>query len=276
MLSSLNIETTQTGSNAATGFIDPLMERQAGSDGGTNSFRAKARRLINMLLLVIAGGLRGATLRMGDKHAFGTLVWSGASGTVGGIVNGVTLTAAHGASDTADATTFVAALNASTNALVQHLLKASNTLMTFTISTGVSGVTIVLGGVTLRGVPGTVIPAGTRDCFVIGDTDTNDAVSLVTVINNHPLLRDRYYATSSAGVVTVFALYGSVADAYTEVSAAGGITRSGNFAVAATALIWSIVKGTAGNTQTLAASGTGVTASGARLTGGTLHTVITL
>lgn len=271
MLSGFNVEVLP-----GQALTDPLIERQAGTDGGTSSFRQKIRRLVNtQLALIGGGGVRQATIRMPDKGAWGTVTFSGASGTVGAVINGVTLTFAHGASDQADSNTLVTNINASSNALVQNLVKASNHAMTFTLATATVGSTITVGGVVMTAVPGTAAPASTRDQFSVGDTDTNDAVVLVDRINSHPQLRDRFVASSSAGVVTVRSLYGASDDVYTAVTGSG-ITRSGNFAATTTTLVFSLIKGTAGNCQTLAASGTGVTASAARLTLGTLHTVISL
>lgn len=270
MLSGLNVEVSP-GSGAP---IDPNIEESA-SDGGKASFRAKLRRNVNFVVGLITGGARNATIRIPDKHAWGTVLFSGASGTVGAVVNGVTLTFAHGASDQVDSNTMVSTINASGNALVSNLVKASNHAMTFTLSTATVGSTILLGGVVLTGVPGTAIPTGDYNVFPVGDTDTNDATNLVTVISNHRSLRDRFVASSSSGVVTVRSLYGASDDVYTAVTGSG-ITRSGNFAATTTTLIWSVIKGTVGNCQTLAASGTGVTASAARLANGTLQTVISL
>jgi phage tail sheath gpL-like len=137
----------------------------------TGAPKVNLRTLLNFLTAIVAGIKQAKSV---DIHpnasadpvaASGTLTISSGSGTVGGSINGVSITVTWGTSDTATATALAAAINASTNALVQNLVTAS----------------------------------------------------------------------AAAGVVTITA----------------------------------VQKGKQGNTMTLAASGTGVTASGARLTGGT-------
>lgn len=109
--------------------------------------------------------------------------------------------------------------------------KASGTL---TLVSAQAGDTVLLNGQTLTAVTGTP----TANQFKVGVSDTADAASLANAIastNNLSLVSGLLTATSALGVVTVSAL------------------RDGKL----------------GNAVTMSATGGNITASGARLTGGT-------
>ncbi len=93
----------------------------------------EAGRLTNAVATALegfAGGTksRTATVQVGQggARASGTLTFSSASGTVGGNINGVAITVTAAGGDTNTAALWVAAVQASTNPLVQGMVTASN------------------------------------------------------------------------------------------------------------------------------------------------------
>ena len=106
--------------------------------------------LENLLAGVAAGAKSGSSLQVLSSavKASGTVTFSGASGTVGSVINGVTITAAHGASDAADAIAHAAAINASADALISGVVTAAVTasgVVTITaVNAGVTGNTITI------------------------------------------------------------------------------------------------------------------------------------
>jgi phage tail sheath gpL-like len=103
-------------------------------------------------LEALAAGQNRGTLTMtrdnGDAvAASGAVTLSGASGTVGATINGVSITVAYATSDTVTAAALAAAINASVNALVQPFVTAiaAAGVVTVTAKTpGVAGNTITL------------------------------------------------------------------------------------------------------------------------------------
>jgi len=176
-------------------------------------------------------------------------------------VNGVPFTALNGTAtvannefdmagtDTVDATALAAAINNSTSAAIANVVTASSAAAVVTVSADQKG---ALGnGVTLKSLgvvaTGTVTyssSSGAQTCTIngvavtapTGATDALMATSLASSINgaSNALHTGHVRALARAGVCHVFAKYG----------------------------------GPAGNAITLAVTGTGATASGARLTGG--------
>jgi phage tail sheath gpL-like len=115
--------------------------------GGTispgTSKRHTIKALQNLIKGIAAGTRLGSAtidLRASLTAASGTLTASSASGTVGGVINGVTITVTAAGGDTNTAALIAAAINASTNALVQNVVTASS-------NGAVVTVTSVLGGV---------------------------------------------------------------------------------------------------------------------------------
>jgi phage tail sheath gpL-like len=90
----------------------------------------KAMSLLSGALDAISGGELPAsvTVQVGGTaaaQASGTLTLSSASGAVGGVINGVTITATAAGGDTATAALIAAAINASANALVAGIVTAT-------------------------------------------------------------------------------------------------------------------------------------------------------
>lgn len=240
--------------------------------------RRAVRKYIKRLLSLQTGRDRAATLRYGTLAAVQTLALSSGSGAVGGTINGVTVTDTWATSDTISAGLIAAAINASTDALVQYHVQASNLAATITLATCLAQGFIEICGYRLRPVgkvgaaPNTLAP-GTFD---VTGSDTADAQALVAAIKAMPGLQDLVWAANSSGVVTVSARGPAATLPVNQLLKSGtsGVTVSGG-ALAATAnvVVSALVKGLPGNTITLAASGTGVTAGGARLAGGTSSSV---
>lgn len=94
-------------------------------------------------------------------------------------------------------------------------------------------------------------------------TDTNDGLSLANCINNHPKLRDRFFAVNATGVVSIYERFpeATVAPAIASNNATRlAITGSATaFADSPAVLVQSLQPGLAGNAKTL------VTSNGTRL-----------
>lgn len=257
---------------------DPMGERTLVASGSRIPMRRKLLNLATLLLGIVAAiTRRPVTVRYGETPAFGTVTFSGASGTVGCTLNGVALTFAHGASDQADSNTMVTTINASANALVVDLVKASNYAGTLTLVSCAAGTKLLIAGVVMTAMQSTSSPPPSGE-FSIAGNDNADATALAAAINAHSLLREKVVATAATNVVTVRALDAAPTDLSLQVLSGSGATASSGSVLApvTTVCISSLWKGTVGNCLTLAASGTGVTASGARLTGGTLGNVVTI
>lgn len=237
----------------------------------TGTSRQKLRKLITALKAILVGGL---LLRASSRpkifaakaHASGTVAYSSASGAQTVVINGVTVASfSHGASDAADATTAAASITSSTNALIQYLVEACNLAATFTLSGVAVGQFVQIGDFKFTAV-NTSTPGA--DEFYVGGTDTQDAASLVTQILARLGLNENVFASSSSGVVTVRQRRGTTSS-YPLVKSGAGITLSGQLAATATVLVSSQRPGPIGNLATLSVTGTGASASAARLTGGT-------
>lgn len=116
----------------------------------TASKKGRIQKFIK-LLNSTSSGLRRGTVRYGTAPATGTLTLSTASGTVGGIINGVTVTVAYATSDTVTAAAIATAINASANALVNEHVSATSAAGVVTLTSKRSGsggnaVTLVASG----------------------------------------------------------------------------------------------------------------------------------
>jgi hypothetical protein len=197
-------------------------------------------------------------------------------------VNGVPFSAVAGAatagnnefdqsgSDTADMTAFIAAVVASTTAGVAGDVTGCNLVGTATLANVTAGQKLVLDGQPLKA---TSYATGRQAEFDISGNDTADATALVNCINNHNVLRHKFFAESAAGVVTIRQKTGTVGATLTTEAATitlGGLS-SGKLAASSTGLLVARGRGTLGNgvrvvTKGLVASDTitYVTPSGAQ------------
>lgn len=220
----------------------------------------------------IHGNFNQATV--GSK-AGATLIVSGGTGTIGGIINGVTVTGSGAGTDTQDAAVIAAAINASSNALVQGFVRAASSYATLTLSTMTAGslVRIRLGSGAVASeytFTATAAATGKLGEFSIGGTDTADALALCTAINEFPVLNQTVRAESVAGVAYVYAMDDVTTNK--EVSVQGsGITRTAGFAAGTRVHIECPIPGAIGNAISIALSGTGITVANTntRFVGGT-------
>jgi hypothetical protein len=240
---------------------------------GTRKNSALLRQYANWLVSALAGtakvqGFEAMQNTAAAKRAAALLVYSGASGTVGITINGVNVTVATGASDTATMTSTVAAVNASSNALVQYLVEASNTRGTVALASVVAGTKLQLGQYEFVAVSGTPTNYGQFD---ISGSNAADAASLVSAINQHPAAGRYYHAFAASGSATVQVFRFATPPNGTRFSATATTMTIVQSVAAATGCVRSINRNTYGNCITVAASGTGasITDSQARLIGGT-------
>lgn len=256
-----------------------VIPNKAPSEAGGEAL-AEVARFFEALAVGMAPGSQGESeveIHRGSTdaapaRATATLVFSGASGTVGGSYNGVAITAAHGASDIADATAHAAAVNASSNALVQNFIRASNLFGSIQLGSTAAGEWVTIDGVrfTARVNPNSANASNGMTEFNQLVTGNTNAESLTARINGHPYLRDKVLAVQSTDTVLLYQLEGITGLHVFKEGAnitLNGLS-AGLLAAVATVLISSTHKSKLANAITIAASGTGVTASGARLTGG--------
>jgi len=186
--------------------VDPLLDRTSGSTDTKISLRRRIKDLSKRLNTVNNGTHPSlTTFRYGERPAFGTLVVSAASGTIGAVINGVTVTVTHAISDLNDAALIAAAINTSADALVANLVQASNYSATITLASARAGTVIDVAGVRFLAVA-SVPSAPVFGEFTIVGNDTADATALAAAINLHPLLRDRVRAIGAAAVVTLLSI----------------------------------------------------------------------
>lgn len=184
------------------------------------------------------------------------------TGTVGATINGVGVTVTWATSDANSSTLFAAAVNASTNALVQYLVQACN------ISGSIALASVAAGDFVEFNAPGvgtfrfTAKSGGVLDAgeFDMSGLDTADATSLATQINNRAGLNRLIIADPSSGTVTIRQVAGTSASVTMSKSAATFTLTA--LAAGASTLVSSLVPGRIGNCQTIAASGTNVSING--------------
>lgn len=264
---------------------------------GSTTITRRGSALLRRFANVLAGSLNGAnadseyTLVYGDgtepAFACGALSLSGASGTIGGIINGVTLTTTHGTTDILDAALIAAVLNASSNALVQGFITSNNLGATLTLTTVLAGDSVDICGTRMTARSGTGpnlnVSGSSQGFFDMSGSDTADALSLATAINQMPGLSRFVSAISVAGVVHLMARRfnftsptfswptGPGVPSNTIISNSGTIVASGaSFITSAKVNLNACIPGVQGNAVTVALSGTGVTVLGTqtRLIGG--------
>jgi hypothetical protein len=204
----------------------------------------------------------------GGAKAGASLIFSTSSGSVGAVINGVTVTGSGAGTDTQDAAAAAAAINASSDALVAGLVRASEYFATLTLSSTAAGSTVAIrvGGstFTFTAVAGTATDLGQFDQ---SGNDTADAAALAAAINAFPVLNQTCRAESVAGVCYVYAMDRSITD---KAVTCNGVTLTAAFAAGTRVHVEAIVPGAVGNCLTFAATGTGVTVANAnsRLVGG--------
>lgn len=250
--------------------------------GATN--RRQNREVAQALVDLIQGGSNGTADQltcianqsgMGSK-AGATLLLSGGSGAVGGIINGVTVTATWASSDINSAGLIATAINASSNALVQGFVRASNVAASVTLATMTAGSTIsvrVGSGAVASTYTFTATAAATSRMgeFSIAGTDTQDAQAFCDILNATSGINQVIRAENVAGVAFLYAMDGSSSSPAKVVTVSGsGISLTAQFAAVARVHIEALMPDARGNAITIALSGTGVTVANTntRLVGG--------
>lgn len=185
------------------------------------------------------------------------------------------------------ARSIVTNLGLSSSAILNKHVTAACRSGVVTCATVISGSTVTLDGVKLRAIKETTDSGGARvttfpdDVFGISTTDTTCAVGLVNCINNHPRLRERFYATNSSGVVTIRERPPEATNPPPLTTSDGTTlavtsTTNGCLADSALVLVQSLRPGHGGNAVTIATSSGSTLAidgSASRLAGGTSTTV---
>ena len=126
------------------------------------ALRPRLVQLANAIHGIAGGSPRGRLTKalVGLTSASGTLTLSGTAGAVGGVINGVTITAATGDDDITTAADVAAAINASTNPLVKNQVTATSSGAVVTVTSVYSG---LAGNQTTFAASGTGVTAsGTR------------------------------------------------------------------------------------------------------------------
>ena len=207
------------------------------------------------------------------SKAGATLIFATSSGSVGAVINGVTVTGSGAGTDTQDAAAAAAAINASSNALVQGFVRAASSFATLTLSSTAAGsvVRIRLGSGAQASeyvFTATAAATGRLGEFSISGNDTADALALCDAINAFPVLSQTIRAENVAGVAYLYAMDDVITNKAVSVS---GITLTAAFAAGARCHVECPMPGALGNAITFTATGTGVTVANAntRMVGGT-------
>lgn len=201
-------------------------------------------------------------------QATGTVTLNQATTPVVVTINGVDSADDAGADDNATATNIANDINGSSNALVNKFVTAART---FTAATGTFTVSGLSAGAK------TVAVNSNNVSFTATGVDADDATALAAALNADATVSQIVSATAAAAVVTMTAIqnetYGGRLGNAVTLTGTTGITRSGaTLANGATKVTFTAINaGYSGNAVTLAASAGGgtISASGARLTGGT-------
>ena len=201
------------------------------------------------------------------SKANGLITASGASGSIVCTVNGVTSTVTASGGDPASMTLLVAAIVANASALVKNAVQACNLAAVATCVSAVAGDYIEIDRVRITLV--TTKGGGDFTQCQVAASDNAQATALTASINTHPYLSTIVFAIASTNTVTVRQITGTtgyfMTSTATRLATTG--TSSGKLAATAIGLISSIRPEISGNWITLAASGTGMSASVARLAG---------
>ena len=253
--------------------------------------RELLRRVVNAATGALANGADSdytvAYTATDPAFAVAGLAMSGGAGAVGGIINGVTVTAPYATSDANSCGLIAAAINASTNALVQGFVTANNLTATITLASVLAGQYVDICGyrfTATNGTPATLVSGGNLGNFDISGNDAADATALAAAINAMPGLSRFVSALAVSNAVRLFARRFSFSGTATFswpsgrdvppnviAASAATFTLSGSsLAAGAFVGINACQPGVAGNAITIAPSGTGVTVlnSAARLVNG--------
>lgn len=234
------------------------------------------RLFVNLLMGVMIGAKRASAFDMSynteaGAKATGSVAFATSSGTVGVVINGVTITVVWATSDIVSMSALAAAINASTNPLVQYQVQAGSSRSLVTLTSVPAGAILRIGQFDFTAVANSGLVQNWGD-FDISGTDTADATALAAAINGHPQASKYFVATSAAAVVSVFLIAlpsaGDGTASFALLSTNTAISIAAQFAPSATAVIASYARDRLANAISTVASGTNVTAATGLLTGG--------
>lgn len=230
----------------------------------------EAVELASNYLHAICTGVKSGTVKIqaggtAPVKAHGTLTLASSSGAVGGVINGVTVTDTWATSDIVSAGLIATAINASTNALVQYLVTASNIAGVVALASVAADTEISVDGYVFKAkAAGTAGPGE----FIISGSNTADGDSLVTAMKAITQLNDKYIIVNASGTVTIAQRAGGSVNSMAKILATAATVTVTQPAATLVCYVSAISPGILGNCITFAASGTNVTASAARLTAG--------
>lgn len=232
-------------------------------DLGATKGRAALRKAINHLMGVVSGSKAAGGWLIQNCNTTAALARSVAgitmatgTGTVGSVINGTSVTATWGTSDTATAAALVTAINANTT--VNPLVMASKYAGKFVLTTAIAGDTLVVGGVTFTGVAGTADYA--KNQFSIDTSDTAAALDLSISIQSHPELNQRFGALAVTDTCWIFTLDNSAVDSTKLLASTTATCVPTAIAAGAYYFIAARQPGLLGNACTATATGTNMTA----------------
>jgi len=193
-------------------------------------------------------------------QAFGILTASSASGSVGGVINGVTITVTAAGGDAASMTLLATAVNGSVNALVQNTIRASNWEARLDTVAVLAGQFVNIGGYIFTAVTGTPLR---NDQFDRSGADTTTASNLAAAINATPGLNQLVRAWTIGSTRVFISLLANAVPAsnMTIIPSASTFTGVVQFVQSADCMLYCLYPGNLGNTMTFAATGTGMTAA---------------
>lgn len=208
----------------------------------------------------------------------GTFTISSGSGTITAIINGISIAVTWGTSDTATATALAAAINASTNALVSGLVSATSAAGVVTV-TGIGSALSKAGNAITTSATGTGHTA--QQARLTGGTDGTAQVTAVKASGTYTVstASGTITATINGQAISVTATGTDATDAAalatailasTAVGVRGVVTATSAAGVVTVTALQAGTGNTAhtGNQITTTATGTGLTADQAALTGG--------
>lgn len=234
------------------------------------------RKVYAKVLAAIGGTERNCSFDISQSstdpvYAVSVGAISGGSGSVGLVLNGISLTATAAGGDTNSAGLVAGVINASSNALVQYNVIATNLVQTLTLTSTPAGAIVRVCDRPFVAVNGTAPQQMASNQFAQFDmsgSDTQDATSLALAINKHPGLQRYVSAFSAAAVVYIFPrsaawFTGPNAPPNKILSASSAIVASAStFAASANIGISASKRGKSGNWITCTATGTGVSMVG--------------
>lgn len=184
-----------------------------GTTVGTTTINRRGTALMRKVLNGAMGNLNGAqgdqdyvVVYTSTEPSFASAVITAATvaTTFTATINGVAVQVTPAGGDTASCGLLAAAVNASSNALVQGFVTSNNLSATATLASVVAGTYIDICGYRFTGtsgVPAAIVSGGNYGNFDVSGNDTADAAALAAAVNAMPGLSRFIAAVPVAGVV---------------------------------------------------------------------------